>query len=194
MSRLLNLSEKCYRILLYSYPLAHRREYGHLMMQAFCDLSRAAYNQNGVRGLLVLWWHTLIDLAESVSKEHLAQFKRTVSMSKRSVFAWILTGLFAFITGYVNVHNDEVQAPMACLLLFSFFLGAVQRRTAWLRAVVIGLSIPASYFCAFAINFKAADPPRLPITTAVLVVPALVAAYAGVALNLGITPLQRRTP
>jgi hypothetical protein len=194
MSRLLNMSEKCYRILLYSYPPAHRREYGYQMTQAFRDLSRAAYNQNGAPGLLVLWWYMLVDVTYSVSIEHFAHFKRTVSMSKRSIFVWILTGLFAFITGYVNVHNDEVQAPMACILLFSFILGAVQRRTAWLRAVVIGLSIPASYFFTFAINFKAADPPRLPITTAVLVIPALVAAYAGVALNLGITPLQRRAP
>ena len=114
-------------------------------------------------------------------------------MSKRSLFIWSLTGLFAVITGYINVNANEVQAPMACILLFSFVLGLLQRKNAWLRAIVIGLSIPASYFLAFAVNIKPIDPPRLPITTAVLVIPALVATYAGVVVSLGISPLQRRT-
>jgi len=124
--------------------------------------------------------------------EHFRMFKRKLAMSKRSLFVGSLTVLFAVITGYINVNASEVQAPLACILLFSFILGLLQRKTAWLRAIVIGLSIPASYFLAFAINVKPVDPPRLPITTAVLVIPALVACYTGVVVSLGIAPLQRR--
>ena len=192
MNRLLRLSERAYQALLYLYPSEHRREYGEWMAQAFRDLSRAAYARSGRRGISALWLQTIVDALTSAGTEHYVQFKRRLAMSKRSLFVWFLTGLFALITGYVNIHNDEVQAPMACILLFSFILGLLQRKMAWLRAIVIGLSIPASYFLAFAINVKPVDPPHLPITTAVLVIPALVACYAGVVVNLGIAPLQRR--
>lgn len=193
MNRLLRLSQRAYQVLLYLYPAEHRREYGSWMAQAFRDLNRAAWLRGGRRGSVMLWLRTLADVVLSAGIEHFSLMKRRLVMSRRSLFVWLLTGLFALITGYVNVHNNEVQAPMACILLFSFILGLLRRKMAWLRAIVIGLSIPASYFLAFAINVKPVDPPRLPITTAVLVIPALVACYAGVVVNMGIAPLQRRT-
>ena len=37
--RVLSISDRIYRMLLVVYPAEHRREYGSLMAQAFCDLS-----------------------------------------------------------------------------------------------------------------------------------------------------------
>ena len=53
----------------------------------------------------------------------------------------------------------------------------------------MGLSLPTAYFIMFALNLRAVDAPRYPITLAVLVIPALVAAYGGaVARRLSQTP------
>ena len=95
---------------------------------------------------------------------------------------WLAVGMavaFGALLGYVNVNSQEVQLPMFCLLLFSFTLGALQPKAAWRWGVLMGLSLPISYFVAFAVNYRAIDPPRYPITLAVLVIPGLVAAYGG---------------
>jgi len=82
-----------------------------------------------------------------------------------------------------------------CILLFSFLSGLIQPRWAWRWAVLIGLSIPISTFVGLAINFNFVDPPpRYPITTAVLVIPALIAAYGGALANRLIHSAQRPSP
>jgi len=43
----------------------------------------------------------------------------------------------------------------------------------------VGLSLPISYVVAFATNYRAVDAPHYPMTLIVLVIPALLAAYAG---------------
>lgn len=95
---------------------------------------------------------------------------------------WLTIGLavaFGALLGYIDLNSQEVQLPMLCLLLFSFTLGIAQPKAAWRWGVLMGLSIPISYFVAFAVNYRAVDPPRYPITLAVLIIPALVAAYGG---------------
>ena len=95
---------------------------------------------------------------------------------------WLVTGLailFAALLGYIDVNSQEVQLPMFCLLLFSFTLGAFQPKAAWRWGLLMGLSLPLAYFAAFAINYRAVDAPRTPITLVVLVIPGLVAAYGG---------------
>ncbi len=101
-------------------------------------------------------------------------------MRRSPILILLLAVVFAVITGYVNVHASEVQAPLACLLMFSGILGLLAPEAAWRWGLIIGLSIPASTFFALAINFKMDDVPRFPITLAVLVIPATVAAYLGV--------------
>lgn len=105
---------------------------------------------------------------------------------------WLTLGLalaFGAVLGYIDVNSKEVQLPMFCLLLFSFTLGVSQPEAAWRWGVLMGLSIPVSYFVAFAMNFHPADAPHYPITLAVLVIPALIAAYGGaLASRLSQTP------
>lgn len=69
---LLAASEHLYRVLVHLYPQGHRREYGHLMAQAFRDLARTAWRHGGAWGLAALWLRTLADLAHTVPREHLA--------------------------------------------------------------------------------------------------------------------------
>ncbi len=100
--------------------------------------------------------------------------------------SWLATGLaltFGALLGYIDVNSSEVQLPMFCLLLFSFTLGVFQPKAAWRWGVLMGMSLPIAYFIAFALNLRAVDAPRYPITLVVLVIPALVAAYAGAFAN-----------
>ncbi len=96
--------------------------------------------------------------------------------------SWLTLGLalaFGGLLGYIDVNSQEVQLPMFCLLLFSFTLGVMQPKAAWRWGVLMGLSLPTAYFVALALNYRAVDTPRYPITLVVLVIPALVAAYGG---------------
>ncbi len=95
---------------------------------------------------------------------------------------WLAVGLaltFGGLLGYIDLNSQEVQLPMFCLLLFSFTLGVFQPKAAWRWGLLMGLSLPVAYFVAFATNLRAVDAPRYPITLAVLVIPALAAAYLG---------------
>ncbi len=100
-------------------------------------------------------------------------------MTRRS---WLTVGLalvFGALLGYIDLNSSEVQLPMFCLLLFSFTLGVCQPKAAWRWGVLMGLSLPVSYFVAFATSMRAVDAPRYPITLVVLVIPGLIAAYGG---------------
>src|SRR5512142_2366701 len=99
---------------------------------------------------------------------------------------WVTAGLtlaFGALLGYIDLNSSEVQLPMFCLLLFSFTLGVCQPKAAWRWGVLIGLSLPVAYYVAAAVNLRAVDPPRSPITLVVLVIPALIAAYVGAAVS-----------
>src|SRR5260370_41556400 len=100
-------------------------------------------------------------------------------MTHKSWLTLVLTLAFSGLLAYIDLNSKEVQLPMACLLLFSFTLGVCEAKAAWRWGVLIGLSLPISYFVAFALNYPAVDAPRYPIMLVVLVVPALIAAYAG---------------
>jgi hypothetical protein len=74
------LSERLYRLLIYLYPPAHRREYGELMAHAFRDQCRAAQRQ-GVIAWLSLWRRTLVDAVVSMVVEHLEAQKKGIMTS-----------------------------------------------------------------------------------------------------------------
>jgi hypothetical protein len=113
-------------------------------------------------------------------------------MSTKSLMVLALALALGILTGYVNITATEVQAPMLCLLCFSFLIGFMQPRGAWRWAVLIGLSIPVSTFIGLAVNFQFVDtPPRYPITLVVLVIPALIAAYIGAFSNKFRVGMQR---
>ena len=99
---------------------------------------------------------------------------------------WLTVGLalvFGALLGYIDLNSKEVQLPMFCLLLFSFTLGICQPKAAWRWGLLMGLSLPISYFVAFAANYRTVDAPRYPITLVVLVIPGLIAAYGGAWAN-----------
>ncbi|MFN2157354.1 MAG: hypothetical protein ACK2UX_19150 [Anaerolineae bacterium] len=70
-SWVLAASERTYRLLLFAYPPAYRREYGQLMVQAYRDLYRDTVCRKGMAGLAALWFRILGDLATSAIAQHL---------------------------------------------------------------------------------------------------------------------------
>jgi len=150
------------------------------MTQTFNDLCRATAKQETLMAFVDLWLRVLIDVASSASNEYIVEMRRKLQMSRTGIITLVLVIIFSILTGYINLNANEVQAPMACILLFSFLAGMFQPKAAWRWSVLIGLSIPLSYFIGFAVKYKVVDPPHYPITLIVLVIPALIATYIGV--------------
>ena len=79
-NRIVMLSERLYRRLLFVYPAEFRQAYGLEMTQTFHDCCTDALRQAGTPGLLRLWSDVLYDLAASAFIEHvrawIALFKR----------------------------------------------------------------------------------------------------------------------
>ena len=69
-NNVLLVAERLYRILLFAYPVTHRREYGPLMAQLFRDLCRDFYRQKGFVGLVQFWSYVLTDTAVTATVEH----------------------------------------------------------------------------------------------------------------------------
>lgn len=67
--------EKLYRLLLFVYPPAYRREYGPLMIQVYRDLWRDRCRQRGLGSLAPLWARLLTDLFTSAIGQHLEAFR-----------------------------------------------------------------------------------------------------------------------
>lgn len=116
---------------------------------------------------------------------------RSASGSTMTILAAIL---IAAALGYLNLHNDEVQAPLLILLVSGFLLGYIRPQGAWAWAMIVGLWIPLSSLLALKIGVFYACRPGHPyscepmtastaVTTSVLVIPALICAYVGVLLR-----------
>lgn len=120
--------------------------------------------------------------------------EKLMFMSTKGLLLFALALFLSILTGYVNISATENQAPMLCILLFSFLMGLLEPKQAWRWALMIGLSIPISTFVGLAINFDFPDPPQhFPIFLAVLVIPALIATYAAVFVKHILAGTQQQT-
>lgn len=106
----LSALDRIYRRLLVVYPAEHRREYGSLMAQAFCDLCRDAYRRGGTLGLTRLLVHILMDLAATAAIEHLDALRKggLMKMQKHlcSPISWTKAGL-AVLPGLLIVGRSS---------------------------------------------------------------------------------------
>ena len=105
--------------------------------------------------------------------------------SRVLVVVAVLLGLF---TGYVDLHNNEVQAPLLMLLLSTIVLGIIQPRKAWLWALLVGMWIPLGPVLALVvggINTNYPDPLRTTISLLPVFIPAFMGAYFGAMLSRG---------
>jgi hypothetical protein len=95
------------------------------------------------------------------------------------------------VRGYIKLHNDDVQAPLAVLLLASFPFGFARPKRAWVWALIIGLGVPLSSLLSLKIGVfypcrpghryscEGAGSVANALRTFLLLLPALASAYAG---------------
>ena len=93
----LRFSEWLYAALLHLYPKKFRAAYSQQMRLTFRDACQAAYHQNGIGGLLALWFPTLIDLFKSALEERARQGE--IIMPRERLIA--LAGPLTFLVGAV---------------------------------------------------------------------------------------------
>jgi hypothetical protein len=95
-----NWPDRLYRLLLYAYPAAFRREYGPQMVQLFRDTRRDAYRQNGSLGR-GFWMPILTDLMRTAVQEHgraLLSAAATENVRARSPLKGTLIGALLGLT------------------------------------------------------------------------------------------------
>jgi hypothetical protein len=106
-------------------------------------------------------------------------------MKKFELFCWSLALIFCLVTGYINLHASEVQAPILTILVFTFLLGYLHPKRAWLWAIVLSLSIPLSFVIPPLLGYPTPYQPSPNIfATLIALIPAFIGTYAGVLFRI----------
>jgi len=116
------LSVKVYRVLLVAYPIQFQQEYGSHMSQVFLDCCLRAFRQNGPKGLIKLWFITLLDLAQSVIAEHMQKetpLKKEMRPKeiRRAGWALILGAIFLVFSIVLAILTQDSGPLLAVELL-----------------------------------------------------------------------------
>ena len=168
-----------FRLLTHLLPKALYQDYAREMALVFDDSCRAAAQRNGWPGLLVAGLRGLGDLVGGAVDEWLLQLRQRRSAGLLVVLPPTLLGILA---GWVDLRNDEVQAPVFFVLVFSFALGAVKPGRAWLSAILVGVMLPTMEWLARTLHWHTAYAAcGSPEGAFLALIPALIGAYAGAA-------------
>jgi hypothetical protein len=97
------------------------------------------------------------------------------------IFVAILLGL---IVGWVDFHSDEIQATLILVFLFSFVMGYIDRKKAWIYGFIIGLGvfIVDSSLPLFGLRPNVIVEPNI-FASLLALVPSLIGAYSGVGIK-----------
>jgi hypothetical protein len=108
----------------------------------------------------------------------------------KSKVVYLLAAAMMIFLGYLTEHVEEIIWTFGPLLLFSFVLGVIAPKRAWLWGLLIFLTLPLAGFVA---NLTGYHPP-FPTTSFIspfAVIPlgmAVVSAYCGAAVNHWLYP------
>lgn len=107
---------------------------------------------------------------------------------ERMTIVLILVALaLAAFTGWVDVHNTDVQPAVACVLGFSLALSLVRPRLWWLWTLMIGLSIPVTHIIVRASGLHLNYTVDSFAGTFIALIPACLGAAAGFIVRLVIS-------
>jgi hypothetical protein len=140
-ARVLSASERLYQVLLLAYPPAYRREYGHLMAQAYRDLCRDTYRQKGMVGMVALWFRVLADLATSFIVQHLDALREGGLMMTRKehALATAAATLPLGIWAVLGLVNPRFAGHM--------FVRSPAQPLGWIMIAAVFLLVGIAYFC-----------------------------------------------
>jgi hypothetical protein len=92
----------------------------------------------------------------------------------------VLALLGAGLAGWVDFNNDEPQAAVLVILVFTFFLGGLVPRRAWIWAIIVAFGLPAVYLAGRALGYQPVSPPSPRWYASLLaLIPAFIGAYIG---------------
>lgn len=98
-------SERFYSFLLQFYPECYRQEFAEEMKFVFSELVQEAYAKQGGRGIIALWYWTMIDTCKSLVIQHIENQKRNNFMNKHNdflmsdkIFVWVALGTILLLT------------------------------------------------------------------------------------------------
>ncbi len=142
-NRLRAYCDRLYRLLLFLYPGAFRREYGPHMAQVFRDCCREAQAAHGAIGVLGIWVPTLRDLTASALTERLTEEHHMPHLSRSTLVraggaAALLGGIFNLLS-FLSHPSGPARAivPGSIVLLIIGVLGLHARL--WGREGRLGL-------------------------------------------------------
>ena len=98
--------------------------------------------------------------------------------SARVVLTFALALAAGVLAGYVDLHNDEVQATLLIIVASAFLLGAARPRQSGAIGAIIGLCIPAAHLYARATHMVVPYQTSW-LWTFLALIPAVVAAASG---------------
>lgn len=120
------ISERVYAWLLKAYPVEFRREYGSQMLQLFRDCCREAERNGSLLGFWRLWVHTLLDLFQTATKEHIEDIGKENSVMKnlqKDVVA--LLGCIGIIVIAFLLLSYGRKHEVSTILMFGYALDAL---------------------------------------------------------------------
>ena len=114
-------------------------------------------------------------------------------MLTKTVLLFLIVA-FGTMVGFTDLRAEAVQP--AALLIFSFaaVLGAAYPDSAWRRALLLGLSVPAAHVIAGLTGTVLPYPVLRFADTFLALIPAFVGTYVGVGVRRALAPAQKEQP
>jgi hypothetical protein len=106
---MITIANRLYGWLLMAYPPMYRREYAAEMSLTFREMNRDTLQQDGLRGLILLWVHTLIDYADSLLTAY-AETLRERNLKpqiKTLIVALIVPGALLWAAAFFDLVLDS---------------------------------------------------------------------------------------
>ncbi len=111
--KLISISGRVYKALMFIFPTDFRREYGPLIAQAFRDISRDAYIDGNIRDIIYVWVRATSDLVGNAVAEHLTSKERVMRLRRillQEIIRAISLSYIAFIFLALGVIFVEEQS------------------------------------------------------------------------------------
>lgn len=175
--KLLTCFTPLWKLLLRLYPQAFRERFGAEMLQVLTTAGSQQMRQRGLGGLagvVILCVTSCGELCWCGLRQRLEEMP---------MMTWLIGFLAvacALLAGYVDFHNDEVQAAALVLIVSGFVLALARPKQALRWTPLIGLGIPLIHYAGRRLGYQPAYPVS-PSSYAVFLLPALVALLGAVA-------------
>jgi NO-binding membrane sensor protein with MHYT domain len=106
----------------------------------------------------------------------------TTTKISSPIFAVLIGVIVGALAGYVDTHNDEVQATVLVLVVGMAITGFASPKWSWLAALVAGSCILSAHLIARALGIPPLYPVQPNVFASLLaLIPAMVGAIAGAA-------------